>query len=86
MEWFVEKTILQDMVQFVEMAHDGEFWDIWLRQGKPFEVLIYNMHIASRKLETVSSIFSKYQILESERELIRFGIGKHPCQTDARDP
>ena len=41
-----------------------------------FEITLYNMHIAARKLETNNkSVFSKYRILEVERELIRYGLG-----------
>jgi hypothetical protein len=73
--WIVEKGAMKDMADFIEHAHKGEFWDIWLRNDHPFEVLIYNMHIATRKLETTDPMFAKYRVLESEREMIRFGIG-----------
>jgi hypothetical protein len=75
LEWIIEKDIFVDMVRYIEAAHDGEFWNIWLKHGGPFEVLMYTMHIYTRKLETVDTIFSKYQVLETEREMIRYGLG-----------
>jgi hypothetical protein len=62
------------MVRYVERAHGAPFWDVWATHGSPFEVLIYYMHVAARKLETVGSLFSKYLVLEPEREMIRFGV------------
>jgi hypothetical protein len=59
------------------MAHGGNFWDIWIENSYPFELLVYYLHIIARKMETVNSIFSNYRILETERELIRFGLGKY---------
>lgn len=49
---------------------------MFLNGGEVFECTLYYLHIAARKLETVNSIFSKYRILETERELMRFGLGK----------
>ena len=43
------------MVSYVQKAHDGEFFDIWLKNGGSFEILLYNMHIQARKLETVDT-------------------------------
>lgn len=74
-QWIVEKAVVTDMVSYVESAHDTDFWTAWISNGGPFEVNMYNLHIQARKLETVDSIFSKYLVLETERELIRFGMG-----------
>jgi hypothetical protein len=49
---------------------------MFLNGDEVFECTLYYLHIAARKLETVNSIFSKYRILETERELIRFGLGE----------
>jgi hypothetical protein len=83
--WIVEKGAMKDMADFIEHAHKGEFWDIWLRNDHPFEVLIYNMHIATRKLETTDPMFAKYRVLESEREMIRFGIAPAFPHMENRD-
>ncbi|EXM15685.1 hypothetical protein FOTG_15990 [Fusarium oxysporum f. sp. vasinfectum 25433] len=77
LQWIIEKPIWNDMVSSVEMAHGGNFWDIWIENSYPFELLVYYLHIIARKMETVNSIFSTYRILETERELIRFGLGKY---------
>ncbi|EMT72334.1 hypothetical protein FOC4_g10001784 [Fusarium odoratissimum] len=74
LQWIIEKPIWNDMVSSVEMAHGGNFWDIWIENSYPFELLVYYLHIIARKMETVNSIFSNYRILETERELIRFGL------------
>lgn len=75
-QWIIEKPIVEDMFRWVERAHGGEFWDSWIRHGAPFEVLVYNMHIAARKLETTDPLFTRYSVLETEREMIRFGVGE----------
>lgn len=77
LQWIIEKPIWNDMVSSVEMAHGGNFWDIWIENSYPFELLVYYLHIIARKMETANSIFSNYRILETERELIRFGLGKY---------
>lgn len=77
LQWIIEKPIWNDMVSSIEMAHGGNFWDIWIENSYPFELLVYYLHIIARKMETVNSIFSNYRILETERELIRFGLGKY---------
>jgi hypothetical protein len=64
------------MVEFVENAQGGEFWRLWADNGGPFEITLFNLHIQARKLETVDTLYSKYQVLETEREMIRFGMGK----------
>ncbi|RYC84033.1 hypothetical protein BFJ63_vAg13056 [Fusarium oxysporum f. sp. narcissi] len=74
LQWIIEKPIWNDMVSSIEMAHGGNFWDIWIENSYPFELLVYYLHIIARKMETVNSIFSNYRILETERELIRFGL------------
>lgn len=76
MQWIIEKDVLQDMVRYVEAAHNRDFWSVWIENNGPFEINLYNLHILARKLETVGSLFSKYAVVETEREMIRFGIGK----------
>ncbi|KAF4511830.1 hypothetical protein G6O67_001038 [Ophiocordyceps sinensis] len=73
-QWIIEKAVIMDMVQHVEAAHDRPFWAIYSENGLPFEILLYNLHIWARKMETVDTIFSKYMVLETEREMLRFGI------------
>ena len=64
------------MYQWVERAHSRNFWDVYIDFDDVFEITLYNMHIAARKLETRNdSIFAKYRVLEVERELIRYGLG-----------
>lgn len=75
-QWIVEKAVVTDMIAYVENAHGTDFWTAWIANDGPFEVNMYNLHIQARKLETVDSIFSKYLVLETERELVRFGMGK----------
>lgn len=73
--WFVEREIVLDLFAFVEQAHGKPFWDLFLESEVAFEASIYQMHIQARKLETgPGSIFSRYRVLETERELIRFGL------------
>lgn len=67
---------MKDLEQYVEHAHGQDFWTVWATRGGTFEINLYNMHIQARKLETVDSIFSKYMVLETEREMIRFGMGE----------
>ncbi|KLO89414.1 uncharacterized protein LW93_1473 [Fusarium fujikuroi] len=78
LQWIIEKPIWNDMVSSVEMAHGGNFWDLWIENSYPFELLVYYLHIIARKMETANSIFSNYRILETERELIRFGLESRP--------
>ncbi|PHH75887.1 hypothetical protein CDD82_4226 [Ophiocordyceps australis] len=73
-QWIIEKAVIRDMVHYVETAHGRDFWAIWLENGGPFEIALYNLHIMARKLETVDTIFSKYMVLETEREMLRFGL------------
>ncbi|KHO00245.1 uncharacterized protein MAM_02168 [Metarhizium album ARSEF 1941] len=73
-QWIIERDVLRDMVRYVEAAHGRDFWSVWTENHGPFEINLYNLHIVARKLETVSSVFSKYAVLETEREMIRFGI------------
>ncbi|KAI1078030.1 hypothetical protein F5B20DRAFT_582557 [Whalleya microplaca] len=75
MMWMVDKAILNDMRDWVERAHGiPDFWAVWLDYGAPFEILLYNAHIVARKLETTDSVYSPYAVLETEREMIRFGM------------
>lgn len=51
--------------------------DVFLETEVAFEASIYHMHIQAKKLETEpGSIFARYRVLETERELIRFGLGE----------
>ncbi|KAG7435493.1 putative peroxisomal-coenzyme A synthetase [Fusarium oxysporum f. sp. raphani] len=84
LQWIIEKPIWNDMVSSVEMAHGGNFWDIWIENSYPFELLVYYLHIIARKMETVNSIFSNYRILETERELIRFGLAESISAMEGR--
>ncbi|OLN87184.1 hypothetical protein CCHL11_03694 [Colletotrichum chlorophyti] len=74
MEWIIEKAVIEDLIHSVEKAHNQDFWTIWTAKGGPFEVCLYNMHVQARKLESTNSIFSKYLILETEREMEKFGL------------
>lgn len=76
MMWFVETGIIGDMFAFVEAAHGKPFLKVFLEtEGQAFEATIYHMHIQTRKLETgPDSIFARYKVLETERELIRWGL------------
>ena len=78
MMWFVEKEIIEDMFAFVEAAHGKPFLQVFLEHGDcTRETTVYHMHIQARKLETgPGSIFARYKVLESEREVIRWGLGK----------
>ncbi|KAF2663109.1 hypothetical protein BT63DRAFT_419302 [Microthyrium microscopicum] len=75
-QWIIEKEVVQDMFDWVAKAHESNFYDVyWNTPGEwVFEICIYYAHIAARKLETVNSIFTKYRVLETERELVRFGL------------
>ncbi|KAI1053177.1 hypothetical protein LB506_012316 [Fusarium annulatum] len=84
LQWIIEKPIWDDMVSSVEMAHGGNFWDIWIDNSYPFELLVYYLHIIARKMETANSIFSNYRILETERELIRFGLAESISAMEGR--
>ncbi|KAI1047830.1 hypothetical protein LB505_013563 [Fusarium chuoi] len=84
LQWIIEKPIWNDMVSSVEMAHGGNFWDIWIENSYPFELLVYYLHIIARKMETANSIFSNYRILETERELIRFGLAESISAMEGR--
>ncbi|KAF4502485.1 hypothetical protein FAGAP_1300 [Fusarium agapanthi] len=84
LQWIIEKPIWNDMVSSVEMAHSGNFWDIWIEKSYPFELLVYYLHIIARKMETANSIFSNYRILETERELIRFGLAESISAMEGR--
>ncbi|TDZ17399.1 hypothetical protein Cob_v009408 [Colletotrichum orbiculare MAFF 240422] len=74
-EWIVEKAIITDLVKWVEKEHREDFWTAWVTGGGPFEVNLYNMHLQARKLETTDALFTKYTIIETEREMERFGLG-----------
>ncbi|KAG9505089.1 hypothetical protein J7337_002055 [Fusarium musae] len=84
LQWIIEKPIWNDMVSSIEMAHGGNFWDIWIENSYPFELLVYYLHIIARKMETANSIFSNYRILETERELIRFGLAESISAMEGR--
>ncbi|OHF00710.1 hypothetical protein CORC01_04027 [Colletotrichum orchidophilum] len=73
-EWIFEKAVFNDMVQYVEKVHKQDFWTAWVTHGGPFEVNLYNMHIQARKLETTDPLFTKYRIIETEREMAKFGM------------
>jgi len=84
--WIIEKAVMQDLFRWVEAAHGTDFWTAFLASGAqlheggktwwPFEINLHSMHVHARKLETVDPMFLKYQVLETERELIRFGMGE----------
>ncbi|KAH0425370.1 hypothetical protein CcaCcLH18_11026 [Colletotrichum camelliae] len=74
-EWIFEKAVIDDLVQYVENTHGQDFWTVWATRGSPFEISLYNMHVQARKLETTNPMFTKYQIIETETEMERFGIG-----------
>lgn len=78
MMWFVEKEMIEDMFEFLEAAHGKPFLKALLEiEGEAFEATTYQMHIQTRKLETgPDSIFARYKVLETERELICWGLGK----------
>ena len=79
MMWFVEREIIADMFAFVEAAHGKPFLQVFLEHDDcTWETSVYHMHIQARKLETgPGSIFARYKVLESEREMVRWGLGKH---------
>lgn len=72
----LEKEVVNDLVQSVEKAHKQDFWTVWATRGSPFEINLYNLHIQARKLESNDQLFTKYQVVETEREMDRFGMGK----------
>ncbi|GAM88665.1 hypothetical protein ANO11243_066990 [Dothideomycetidae sp. 11243] len=78
LNWFVEKAVINDLQTWVQAAHGSSFWSVFAQskdKGRyPFETNLYSMHVHARKLETVDDIFSKYQVLETEREMLRFGM------------
>ena len=74
------------MFAYVHDAMQMDFVDAWLKHGGPFEILPYYLHIHARKLETVNSIYSKYLLLETEREMIRYGLGKLPNTLTSTPP
>jgi hypothetical protein len=75
--WIFEKAMFMDMYAWVEQAHDRPFWEIFFEtQPFTFEITMLNMHIHSRKMESTDELFTKYKSLETERELIRYGVCK----------
>ncbi|GJD04442.1 hypothetical protein ColKHC_13267 [Colletotrichum higginsianum] len=73
-EWIIEKTVIDDLFQYVEMVHSQDFWSAWATHGAPFKITLYNMHIQSRKLETTDPMCTKYRTLESEMEMEKYGV------------
>ncbi|KAL2883857.1 hypothetical protein SGCOL_000490 [Colletotrichum sp. CLE4] len=73
-EWIFEKDMIKDLVQYVAEVHKQDFWTAWVTHGGPFEVNLLNMHIQARKLETTDPLFAKYRIIETEREMQKYGI------------
>lgn len=67
------------MVLQVEGAHERDFWSVWAENGVPFEITMYNLHIMARKLELVDTVFSRYRVMETEREMRHFGLGMSHC-------
>lgn len=68
---FVEREIILGVFAFVEEAHGKPFLDVFLEDEVAFEANIYHVHVQSWKLETgPESIFVRYRVLETERELI----------------
>jgi len=74
-QWIIEKKVISDMVLQVEGAHERDFWSVWAENGVPFEITMYNLHIMARKLELVDTVFSRYRVMETEREMRHFGLG-----------
>ncbi|KAJ6443293.1 glutathione-S-transferase theta, GST [Purpureocillium lavendulum] len=74
-QWIIDKRVVSDMVLCVEGAHERDFWSVWAESGAPFEITMYNLHIIARKLEIVDTLFSRYRVLESEREMRQYGLG-----------
>ena len=67
------------MVSEAEAAHGRPFHDLLvMTEGPPFEVCMYTMFVHAKKLETTLPLYTKYRILESERELAKFGLGNLP--------
>ncbi|KAF5522821.1 hypothetical protein CGCA056_v006117 [Colletotrichum aenigma] len=77
-QWMLEKEVVNDLVQSVEKAHKQDFWTVWATRGSPFEINLYNLHIQARKLESNEQLFTKYQVVETEREMDRFGMEAVP--------
>ncbi|KAF4921946.1 hypothetical protein CGCVW01_v005625 [Colletotrichum viniferum] len=77
-QWMLEKEVVNDLVQSVEKAHKQDFWTVWATRGSPFEINLYNLHIQARKLESNDQLFTKYQVVETEREMDRFGMEAVP--------
>ncbi|KAK1579618.1 uncharacterized protein LY79DRAFT_592781 [Colletotrichum navitas] len=75
-QWFVEKTIIHDLIQHVEAMHGQEFWSVWAANGGPWEINLYNMHVLSRKLETTNPLFTKFRIIDVEMEMKKYGVCK----------
>ncbi|GJN79105.1 hypothetical protein PLIIFM63780_002618 [Purpureocillium lilacinum] len=73
-QWIIEKKVISDMVLQVEGAHERDFWSVWAENGVPFEITMYNLHIMARKLELVDTVFSRYRVMETEREMRHFGL------------
>ncbi|KAK1961185.1 hypothetical protein LY78DRAFT_645275 [Colletotrichum sublineola] len=73
-EWIIEKPVLDDLIQYVEKAHDQDFWATWAANGGPFEVTLYNLYVHWRKLETTDPMYGKYRIMDTEMEMSKFGV------------
>ncbi|KAH8747608.1 hypothetical protein F5883DRAFT_382976, partial [Diaporthe sp. PMI_573] len=52
-QWIIEKEIIFDMIEYIEHAHQRDFWSVWADNNGPFEINLYNLYIIARKLETV---------------------------------
>ena len=79
--WYIEKKVAVDLIQWIEDTHGQDFISVVLDMVAKhamdvFEANLFAMHIQARKLETVDSIYSKYQVLEVERAMLRFGMGE----------
>ncbi|KAL3294256.1 hypothetical protein RB213_012681 [Colletotrichum asianum] len=70
------------MVSLITGSANVLGWDIesfgkalWNLES-PFEINLYNLHIQARKLESNDPLFTKYQVVETEPEMDRFGMDK----------
>ncbi|KAK1484811.1 hypothetical protein CCUS01_15421 [Colletotrichum cuscutae] len=66
--------MIKDLVPYVKKVQKQDFWTAWVTHGGPFEVNLLNMHIQARKLETTDPLFTKYRIIETEREMQKYGM------------
>ncbi|XMA20188.1 hypothetical protein WAI453_012979 [Rhynchosporium graminicola] len=89
--WILEKEIVMDMVNSPSRLDPvtGFFSRLLAAQYDIFEIAMYKMHIAARKMEQSSNnstLYTKYQVLDMEEALYDYGLGKAYKRIPSNDP